>query len=95
MTASLSECMQGRIEVIQEKVVPEVSKANVSVLINKKWGDPIQPSLEDSRKRKINLSEKKRSIHPSLCCCHSTKPHRLISKFFLSVSNHTMNARKQ
>ena len=59
MTASLSECMQGRIEVIQEKVVPEVSKANVSVLINKKWGDPIQPSLEDSRKRKINLSEKK------------------------------------
>ena len=59
MTASLSECMQGRIEVIQEKVVPEVSKANVSVLINKKWGDPIQASLEDSRKRKINLSEKK------------------------------------
>ena len=59
MTASLSECMQGKIEVIQEKVVPEVSKANVSVLINKKWGDPIQASLEDSRKRKINLSEKK------------------------------------
>ena len=59
MTASLSECMQGRIEVIQEKVVPEVSKANVSVLINKKWGDPIQASLEDSRKRKRNLSEKK------------------------------------
>ena len=59
MTASLSECMQGRIEVIQEKVVPEVSKANVSVLINKKWGDPIQASLENSRKRKINLSEKK------------------------------------
>ena len=59
MTASLSECMQGRIEVIQEKVVPEVSKANVSVLINKKWGYPIQASLEDSRKRKINLSEKK------------------------------------
>ena len=59
MTASLSECMQGRIEVIQEKVVPEVSKANVSVLINKKWGDSIQASLEDSRKRKINLSEKK------------------------------------
>ena len=59
MTGSLSECMQGRIEVIHEKVVPEESKANVSVLINKKWGDPIQASLEDSRKRKINLSEKK------------------------------------
>ena len=56
MTASLSECMQGRIEVIQEKVVPDVYKANVSVLINKKWEDPIQASPEDSRKRKMNLS---------------------------------------
>lgn len=59
MTASLSECMQGKIEVIQEKVVPEVSKANVSVLINKIWGDPIQASPEDSRKEKWIYLKKK------------------------------------